>query len=76
MPPPALDDLSRTCLSSRVSHHANNCLKAIYAIEVEVGDCFAKTTEVPMTFNETGIGGGSAKSNVAVILASCTLRCC
>ena len=54
-----------TCPDSpcrRVGHHADNCLIAIYAIEVEVGNSFAKTTEVPVAFNETGIGGGSASA--------------
>ena len=76
MPPSALDDLSRTRLSRRVSHHADNCLIAVHAIEVEVGNRFAKTTEVPVAFNETGVGGGGAKCNVAVIFAGFTVRCC
>ena len=60
MPPSALDDLPWTRFRGRVGHHADNCLIAIYAIEVEVGNSFAEPTKVPMAFNETGIGGGCA----------------
>jgi len=76
MPAPALDDLSGTRFCRGVGHHADNCLIAIYAIEVEVGNSLAKTAEMPVAFNETGIGGGSAQCNMSVIFASFALRCC
>ncbi len=76
MPPPALDDLSRARFRSCVGHHADNRLIAIYSIEVEVGNGFAQTTEVSVTFNEAGVGGGVAKCNVSVIFAGFALSCC